>query len=86
MPSARIGRHVANARGTNEAVGQAPVLLGDGIRYLALVNGGQRLERRNTTMASKQADELRTLYRGWAGALSDASWGMPRTRPTAPGT
>ena len=25
-------------------------------------------------MASKQADELRTLYRGWAGALSGASW------------
>ena len=37
-------------------------------------------------MASKQADELRTLYRGWAGALSGASWGMPRTRPTAPDT
>jgi hypothetical protein len=33
-------------------------------------------------MASKQADELRTLYRGWAGGAERCVLGMPRTRPT----
>jgi hypothetical protein len=47
----------ASARGTNEATDQAAVLLGDGIRYLALVNaasawsGGTRRWRASKRMS-----------------------------------
>ena len=51
---------------------KAPVLPSDGNRYPGPGRRGQRPGRRNTTMASKQADELRTLYRSWAAALSEA--------------